>query len=86
MPLVWLVDRDVDSRNLVTLTYATADGDRSFTRQTSLETMHRGGGGATAATEVDDDRLDAVDDPETRERYAAEATRMAERHDPDDEV
>lgn len=86
MPLAWLVERDVDSRNLVTLTYATAEGDRSFVRQTSLDTLHRRGGGATAAVEVDAGRLDDVDDAETRARYAAEADRMAAKHDPDDVV
>jgi hypothetical protein len=85
MPLVWLVERDVDSRNLVTLTYATPDGDEAYVRQTSLDTLHRHGG-VTAGVDVDADRMDAVDDDETRERYAAEATKMAERHDPDDEV
>lgn len=84
MPLVWLVERDVDSRNLTTLTYATPDGDRAYVRQASLDTLHRQGG-VTAAVDVEDDRLEPVDD-EARERYAAEATKMAERHDPDDEV
>lgn len=85
MPLAWLVERDVDSRNLVTLTYATPDGDRAHVRQTSLESLHRGSG-VTAAVDVEADRLEAVDDDETRARYATEAGRMAERHDPDDEV
>lgn len=86
MPLAWLVERDVDSRNLVTLTYATAEGDRSFVRQTSLDTLHRKGGGATAAVDVDADRLTDVDDEETRARYAGEVRRMVEKHDPDDVV
>lgn len=86
MPLAWLVERDVDSRNLVTLTYATADGAERFTRQTSAEMMRQRGRDATAAVDVDEAELQAVDDPETVERYAAEATKMAERYDPDDEV
>lgn len=86
MPLAWLVERDVDSRNLVTLTYATPDGERVYIRQTSAEMMRAQGRDATAAIDVEDDELDTVDDDETVERYAAEATKMAERHDPDDEV
>jgi len=83
MPRVWLVERDVDSRNLVTMTYATVDGERAFSRQAALDSLARRDG-PTAAVDVDDDRLDAVDDPETVERYAAEAERVAENHDPDD--
>ncbi len=81
----WLVERDHDQRNLVTLTYATPDGAQTFTRQSSLETLQRRGG-VTAAIDVDADDLDAVDDDEVRERYAKEVDRMQERHDPDDEV
>lgn len=86
MPLAWLVERDVDSRNLVTMTYATTDGDGVFVRQTSATMMRQRGSDATAAIEVDADDLDAVEDEATRERYAAEATKMSEQYDPDDEV
>jgi hypothetical protein len=40
----------------------------------------------TAAIDVDPERLSAVEDSELRERYAAEAERMHERHDPDEAV
>ena len=83
MTRVWLVDRDVDSRNLVTMTYATPDGERAFSRQAALDSLARRDA-PTAAVDVDDDRLDPVDDPETAERYAAEAQRVAEEHDPED--
>lgn len=85
MPRVWLVERDVDSRNTVTMTYATRDGERAFTRQAALDSLARRSG-PTAAVDVDDDRLDAVDDPDTVARYASEAERVAESHDPDDEL
>lgn len=85
MTRVWLVDRDVDSRNTVTMTYATPDGERAFTRQAALDSLARRDG-PTAALDVADDRLTAVDDRETVARYAAEAERVAESHDPDDEL
>ena len=81
----WLVERDHDQRNLVTLTYATPDGERSFTRQGSLETLQRRGG-VTAAIEVDPDDLSPVDDLDLRDRYAQEVERVRERHDPDDAI
>ena len=85
MTRVWLVDRDVDSRNLVTMTYATPDGERAFTRQAALDSLARRDA-PTAAVDVEDDRLDPVDDAETAERYAAEAERVATSNDPDDVV
>jgi hypothetical protein len=41
-------------------------------------------GPTTATLDVAADRLELVEDPEARERYAAEASRMADGHDPDD--
>lgn len=85
MPRVWLVERDVDSRNLVTMTYATPDGERAFTRQAALDSLARRDG-PTAAVDVEADRLDAVDDPETAARYAEEAERVAGRYEPEDSL
>ncbi|MBP1988250.1 hypothetical protein [Halolamina salifodinae] len=85
MPRVWLVERDVDSRNLVTMTYATPDGERAFTRQAALDSLARRDG-PTAAVDVEEDRLETVGDPETAARYAEEAERVAERHDPEDSL
>lgn len=82
----WLVERDFDSRNVITLLYATPDGERVFRKERSATAMQRGGISPTAAVDADPDNLEAVDDPETRERYAAEVERMRERHDPDEEV
>jgi hypothetical protein len=85
MTQAWLVERDVDSRDLVTLTYATPDGERAFTKQSSLNSLARSGG-VTAAMDVDDDRLEAVEDSDTRERYAQEAERVAADNEPDDRL
>jgi hypothetical protein len=82
---VWLVDREVDSRDLVTLTYATPDGERVFERVLALAVLNQGGG-VTAARTVDPGRLDAVAAADRRERYAEEAARMADRHAPEDAV
>lgn len=81
---LWLVEREYDTRQTVTLVYATPDGGRQYRRQASVELLSREP--TTAAVDRDGADLDAVTDPETRDRYAEEAARMAERHDPDDEV
>lgn len=83
---LWLVERTYDDRNLITLVYATPDGDRMLQKEIAATIMHRQGKGATAAIDVEPDRVDAVADEETQERYATEAARMAEQYDPDDEV
>jgi hypothetical protein len=81
---LWLVDRSFDTRNTVSLTYATTDGDLAYHRQVAVEILGRSP--ATAAVDRDRDDLDPVDDEERRDRYATEASRMADEHDPDDEV
>lgn len=78
----WLVERGYDDRGLITLVYATPDGERSLRREVSSALLD----GVTAAIDVDPDRLEPVDDADTRERYAHEAARMRERHDPDEAV
>lgn len=83
---VWLVDREVDSRDLVTLTYATPDGERVFERVLALAVLNQQGRSVTAAREVDPERLDSVAEADRRERYAEEAARMADRHAPEDAV
>lgn len=80
----WLVERDYWDKNLVTLVYATPDGERAMTSQRSTTMLLQKP--VTAAVTVADDDLEAVADPDERERYAREAARMAERYDPDDEV
>jgi hypothetical protein len=81
---VWLVERDYDDRNLVTLVYATPDGERYQRHERSAHLLSRQG--VTAATDAAPDDLEPVDDETTRERYAEEVERMRERHDPDDSV
>lgn len=80
----WFVERNYTNRDLIVLTYATPEGDRSFRRELAagaIDSMT-----VTAAEDVDPDNLEAVDDPETRERYADEVERVRAEHDPDDEV
>lgn len=78
---VWLVEREVDSRDLLTLTYATPDGSRAYTRTLSAHVVDE----VTAAKDVETAELETVDDGVV-DRYAEEATRMQERHDPEDVV
>ncbi|MBV0900241.1 hypothetical protein [Haloarcula salina] len=81
----WLVERSsYGDERMVTLVYATPTGDRQLTKQLSPNLLRRKR--VTAAVNVEPERLEPVADDETRERYAAEAERMAERHDPDAEV
>lgn len=82
---LWLVERDYDDRNLVTLIYATPDGERYHQREQSAHLLSQGDG-VTAAVDADPDDLAAVGDEATRERYASEVERMRERHDPGDSV
>jgi hypothetical protein len=78
----WLVERDFDDRGLLGLAYATPDGERVLRQECSAALVDE----VTAAVDVEPDRLQPVDDGKTRERYADEASRMADRHDPDDAI
>ena len=80
----WLVERSYSDKGLVTLVYATADGEGHVRMQRSSTMLQSTD--VTAARDVDPDRLVPVEDPDLRERYASEAARMRERHDPDDAV
>jgi hypothetical protein len=83
---LWLVERSYDDRNVISLVYATPEGDLMLRKERAATVMRQQGTTVTAAIEADPDALDAVDDEATRERYAEEARRTAERYDPDDEV
>jgi hypothetical protein len=85
---VWLVERTYsdDEQNLIILTYATSDGTRDYRKERALTSFTGDHRETTAAVEVSPSNLGTVSDPETRERYAAEARRMRERHDPDDAI
>ena len=81
---LWLVDRTYTDKGLVSLVYATTDGEHQLHKQRSMNMLNQVD--VTAAVDADPASLDAVDDEDTRERYADEATRMAEQHDPDEAV
>ena len=81
---VWLVERSYGrSEDLVTLVYASRDGERQVTRQLSRTVLSRTE--MTAARDVPLERLETVPEEE-RERYRDEAVRMADSHDPDETV
>ena len=80
----WFVERGYNNRDLIILRYATPDGERVYTQELAAQVIDTKT--VTAAKDVDPDNLEAVDDPETRERYANEADRVASEHDPDDEI
>ena len=84
---VWLVERTYsdDEQNIVILTYATPDGERYFRKERAL-TSFTDVRDTTAAVDAVPDNLGAVDDPDRREQYAAEARRMRAAHDPDDVI
>ncbi|MFC7058703.1 hypothetical protein [Halovenus salina] len=81
----WLVERSYgQSEDLVTLVYATRDGERHVKQQFSHRMLFNKE--VTAGRDVPADRLEAVTDADTKERYRTEAGQMAESHDPDEEV
>jgi hypothetical protein len=84
---VWLVERTYsdDEQNLVILTYATTDGEH-YSRKERALTSFSDVRETTAAIDADPGSVGPVEDPELRERYATEATRMADEHDPDDAI
>jgi hypothetical protein len=82
---VWLVERSYgNDEDLVTLVFASTDGEQQLKKQLSHNMLY--GKTITAAREEDPADLDEVKDTETRNRYANEASRMADKHDPDDAV
>jgi len=84
---MWLVERTYsdDEQNMVILTYATPDGERYFRKERAL-TSFSDVRDTTAAVDTDPENVGAVSDSADRERYAAEAERMAQAHDPDDVI
>lgn len=81
---VWLVERGYNNRDLIILKYATPEGDRVYRRELSPKALDAST--VTAAKAVSPDDLESVGEAAVRERYAAEATRMADEHDPDDTI
>ncbi len=80
---VWLVERSYDDGGMVTLVYATPDGERQYRTQFSAAYIESRS--VTAAREVDAGELTSTDDGD-RGRYRQEVDRVRDRHDPDDEV
>ncbi|KZN25232.1 hypothetical protein A4G99_01560 [Haladaptatus sp. R4] len=85
---VWLVERTYsdDEQNLIILVYATPDGKRYFRKERALTSFTGAARETTAALDVSPDQLGTVEDEETRERYATEASRMMDEYAPDDAV
>ena len=85
---IWLVERTYsdDEQNLIILTYATPDGEHDFRKERALPSFSGSGRETTAALDANSGNLGDVGDPELRERYAREASRMADEHDPDDGI
>lgn len=81
---VWMVERTYDDRNLVTVVYATPDGERYLRKELSGSMLSRTA--VTAAIDADPGRLVGVEDDDTRDRYATEASSIAAQYDPDDEL
>jgi hypothetical protein len=82
---LWLVERTYDDKGLIVLAYATLDGT-AVRRIERAPVAIEGMGGVTAAVDADGGSLTPVEDDDRRERYASEASRMADRHDPDENV
>jgi hypothetical protein len=81
---VWLVERTYTDKGMVTLVYARPDGGGYLRRQLSEHMLGRTD--VTAAMDVDPERLQPVREASERERYATEATRVAETHDHDEAI
>jgi hypothetical protein len=80
---VWLVEREYSDKGMVNLVYASTDGEGYLRKQFSERMVMRKE--ITAARTVESGKLESTP-AEERERYATEASRMADRHDPDDAV
>ncbi|EMA37860.1 hypothetical protein [Halobiforma nitratireducens] len=80
----WLVERDYDDKGLVTLAYATSDGDRVYRRELAAGAATRSR--VTAAKDVDPAQLEPVEDADTRDRYATEVDRTADQYEPDEPI
>ena len=85
---VWLVERTYgdDEQNMIILTYATPDGRRDFRKERALTSFTGDHRETPVSMAIDPDNLGSVDDAETRERYATEAARMQEKHEPTDSL
>lgn len=85
---VWMVERtfSADAPHILVVVYATLDGSRYLQQERAYNRFSGTVPEVTAAIEASADELNAVADDERRERYATEADRMRDRHEPDDPV
>jgi hypothetical protein len=81
----WLVERSYNDRDLVTLVYATPDGERAVRKEVPMTAIANGTVAVTAAKDVDAGALEPVADGEA-ERYRAEVARVRDSHAPDDTI
>jgi hypothetical protein len=82
---VWMVERGYTNRDLITLVYATPDGERAMHNERAAATMG-GGSGVSAARDIDPERLEPVEEEETIERYRQEAERTSENYEPNETI
>lgn len=68
------------------LVYATTDGERYLQKKRALTSFTGPARDTYAAIDVPSGNFRTVTAPEERERYANEARRMAENHDPTDTI
>lgn len=80
---VWLVEREYSTKGMISLVYATTDGRRYLRKQFSEQMLTKRD--VTAAIEAETDRLESTHEQDL-DRFASEAQRMADQHDPDDAV
>ena len=81
---LWLVERSYTDRDIVVLVYATPDGERRLRKELSSTMLSRTT--VTAAIDADPDRLEEVENAETRERYADEIDRVRADYAPEDPI
>lgn len=79
---VWLVERTFsdDEHNVVILLYATPDGERVLRKERALPSFSGTERETTASVLADTENLETVSDPERRQWFAAEATRMQDEY------
>lgn len=84
---VWLVERTYsdDEQNMIILIYATLDGTQYHRKERAL-TSFTDVRDTYAAIDVAPENLGRVLDSDERDRYATEAKRMHQKHDPDDTI
>jgi hypothetical protein len=80
----WLVERSYNDRDLVTLVYATPDGERAVHKEVPMTAIAHGNVAVTAAKDVDEGTLEPV--AAAAERYREEAARVRESHAPDEAI